>query len=97
MKTRSLLVICMILFVGTCAVSASPVPNLSGRWVASNGTVILFTGETQTISPSGDAWNLSQQDRIIIGTNTFPLGDEKRVENLTGVIVQQNHRRGIVS
>ena len=86
MKKISLLLLGLVLILGTSLVNAADIPDLSGTWVTTDGTSILFTGETYELTPGADVWNLTQQDRIIIGTNSFHLGEELIEENLTGII-----------
>lgn len=86
MKEISLLLLVPVLILGTGLVSGTAIPDLSGTWITTNGTSILFTGETYELTAGADVWNLSQQDRIITGKNSFYLGEELVEENLTGII-----------
>ncbi|PKL59591.1 MAG: hypothetical protein CVV33_07040 [Methanomicrobiales archaeon HGW-Methanomicrobiales-4] len=86
MKKISLLLLGLVLIIGTSHVNATAIPDLSGTWVTTNGTSILFTGETYDLAAETDIWNLSQQDRIVTGMNSFYLGEELVEESLTGVI-----------
>ncbi|MDD1730249.1 MAG: hypothetical protein LUQ50_14420 [Methanospirillum sp.] len=81
-----LLLISLTLILSSGMTTAEKDADIAGTWVTTEGMVAGFTGEITNLTPHGDIWNLTQQDRIIIGTNSFQLGDEQIVENLTGII-----------
>ena len=86
MKITTLLLLCVVLVLSIGMVNAEQIPNLTGTWLTTSGTVVLFTGETQELGASADIWSISQQDLVITGTNSFYIGDELIEEFFTGII-----------